>query len=128
MLLRAFAALDAPRGHARADRRRRSAPACRRWPVRSAWASRCTSRGSAATGSLAEGLDAFVLPSSLEGIPRCLMEAMAARVPIVSSDIPGSRDLVTHDQTGLPFALDDVARWWAQPSARPLAEPGWPRV
>jgi glycosyltransferase involved in cell wall biosynthesis len=54
------------------------------------------------------GFDVFALPSRLEGIPRCLMESMAAGVPIVASDIPGCRDLVEHDRTGLLFRLDDV--------------------
>ncbi len=66
--------------------------------------------------------DAFVLPSALEGIPRCLMESMAAGVPIVSSDIPGSRDLVEHERTGLLFPLDDVNALQAA-LARLLAEP-----
>ena len=48
--------------------------------------------------------DVFVLPSTLEGIPRCLMEAMAAGVLVIASDIPGCRDLITHDSTGLLFA------------------------
>lgn len=52
--------------------------------------------------------DAFVLPSRLEGIPRCLMEAMAARVPVVATAIPGTTDLVDHGRNGLLFAKDDV--------------------
>ena len=56
-----------------------------------------------------KGFDLFALPSRLEGIPRCLMESMAARVPIVASDIPGCNDLIEHDRTGLLFKLDDVA-------------------
>ncbi|MGH9905837.1 MAG: glycosyltransferase, partial [Pyrinomonadaceae bacterium] len=55
-----------------------------------------------------KGFDVFVLPSRLEGIPRCLMEAMAARIPVVASDIPGCRDLISHDETGLLFELDNV--------------------
>jgi glycosyltransferase involved in cell wall biosynthesis len=55
--------------------------------------------------ALLRGFDVIVLPSSLEGIPRCLMEAMAAGVPMVSSDIAGSRELVHHDRTGLMFPL-----------------------
>lgn len=55
-----------------------------------------------------KGFDLFVLPSQLEGIPRCLMESMAANVPIVATDIPGCRDLVTHDQTGLLFPVGDA--------------------
>ncbi len=36
-----------------------------------------------------KGFDVFVLPSRSEGIPRCLMEAMAASVAVLASDIPG---------------------------------------
>jgi glycosyltransferase involved in cell wall biosynthesis len=56
-----------------------------------------------------KGFDVFALPSRLEGIPRCLMESMAARVAIVASDIPGCNDIVRHDSTGLLFPLDDAA-------------------
>lgn len=45
--------------------------------------------------------DLFVMTSSLEGIPRCLMEAMALGVPVVAYDIFGVRDLVEHRKTGL---------------------------
>ena len=55
-----------------------------------------------------KGFDVFVLPSRLEGIPRCLMEAMAARVPVIASNIPGCTDLIKHEQTGLLFELDNV--------------------
>ena len=53
------------------------------------------------------GFDLFVLPSRLEGIPRCLMEALAAGIPVIASDIPGCQDLVAHGQTGLLFPVDD---------------------
>lgn len=53
------------------------------------------------------GFDCFVLPSRLEGIPRCLMEAMGAGVPIIASDIPGCNDLIKHRRTGLLFSMDD---------------------
>lgn len=53
------------------------------------------------------GFDVFVLPSRLEGIPRCLMEAMAAGIPIVASDIPGCNDLVQDSDTGLLFPVDN---------------------
>lgn len=54
------------------------------------------------------GFDALVLPSSLEGIPRCLMEAMAAGVPIVGTRIPGILDLIAEHQTGLAFDVGDA--------------------
>lgn len=53
--------------------------------------------------ALLKGFDAFVLPSLLEGIPRCLMESMAAGVPVIASNIPGCRDLVKPGVTGLLF-------------------------
>jgi glycosyltransferase involved in cell wall biosynthesis len=57
---------------------------------------------------LLQGWQAFVLPSSLEGIPRCLLEAMASGVPIIASDIPGCRELIKPGETGLLFAPGDV--------------------
>ena len=54
-----------------------------------------------------KGFDVFILPSLSEGIPRCLMEAMAAGVPVVASDIPGCRNLVKHEDTGLLFTSED---------------------
>jgi len=58
--------------------------------------------------ALLKGFDVFVLPSRLEGIPRCLMEAMAAKVAIVASDIPGCKDLIVDEQRGLLFPIDDI--------------------
>ncbi|HCF24575.1 MULTISPECIES: glycosyltransferase [unclassified Novosphingobium] len=55
------------------------------------------------------GFDAFVLPSFVEGIPRAMMEAMALGCPVVASDIPGTRQLVDHGQTGLLFPPEDPA-------------------
>lgn len=54
-----------------------------------------------------KGFDVFVLPSRSEGIPRCLMESMAAEVPIVATDIPGCRNLIDGENTGLLFPVDD---------------------
>jgi len=51
--------------------------------------------------------DLFVLPSLLEGIPRCLMEAMASGVPVVATDISGNRELVIHGETGFLFSPKD---------------------
>jgi len=34
------------------------------------------------------------------------MEAMAAGIPVIASDIPGCRDLIVHGQTGLLFPVD----------------------
>lgn len=45
--------------------------------------------------------DAFVLPSQWEGLPTVLLEAAACSLPAVATDVPGSRDVVRHGQTGL---------------------------
>lgn len=52
--------------------------------------------------------DIFVLPTTNkdgheEGCPVALLEAMAAGVPSIASDVAGNRDIVKHQQTGLIF-------------------------
>jgi glycosyltransferase involved in cell wall biosynthesis len=69
--------------------------------------------------------DLFVLPALREGVPRCLMEAMALRVPVMASDIPGNRDIVIPGRTGSLFAPGDVdalAQLLTQFEAMPAAE------
>jgi len=51
--------------------------------------------------SFLKQMDAFVLPSLSEGIPRCVMESMAANVPVIATDIPGCRVVIEDGQTGL---------------------------
>jgi glycosyltransferase involved in cell wall biosynthesis len=46
-------------------------------------------------------MDALVLPSDAEGFGLVLIEAMAAGVPVVATDVPGIRDVVRHGETGL---------------------------
>jgi 2-deoxystreptamine N-acetyl-D-glucosaminyltransferase/2-deoxystreptamine glucosyltransferase len=43
----------------------------------------------------------LVLPSQAEGFGIVLVEAMAAGVPVVATNVPGIRDVVTHEETGL---------------------------
>jgi glycosyltransferase involved in cell wall biosynthesis len=46
-------------------------------------------------------LDLFVLPSSNEGLPRSILEAMAAGVPVVATNVGGNAELVATERTGL---------------------------
>ena len=57
--------------------------------------------------SIMKSFDVFVLPSLLEGIPRCVMEAMVAKVPVVASNIPGNSDIIHDGRTGLLFEKTD---------------------
>jgi len=56
---------------------------------------------------LLQSFDLFVMTSTLEGIPRCLMEACAMGIPVAAYDIPGIDQLITHEQTGLLAPLKD---------------------
>ncbi|MCF6324176.1 MAG: glycosyltransferase [Gammaproteobacteria bacterium] len=51
--------------------------------------------------ALLKSFDLFAMTSTLEGIPRCLMEATAAEIPVAAYDIPGIDQIIAHDQTGL---------------------------
>ena len=57
----------------------------------------------AAIVSWMKAADVLVLPSLSEGRPVVVLQAMAAGLPVVASDIPGTRDLVAQDQTGFLF-------------------------
>lgn len=57
--------------------------------------------------ALLKSFDLFVMSSTLEGIPRCLMEACAMETPISAYDIAGIDQLVSHEETGLLAPLGD---------------------
>ncbi|MCH2130225.1 MAG: glycosyltransferase [Pirellulaceae bacterium] len=49
------------------------------------------------------------LTSAYEGLPNSIMEAMAAAIPVVATDIPGNRDLIIPGQTGYLVPVGDRA-------------------
>lgn len=53
--------------------------------------------------------DVFCLPSWREGMPRSIIEAMAAGLPVVATDIRGSREEVVEGETGLIVPVRDAA-------------------
>ena len=57
--------------------------------------------------------DVYAFPSLLENFPMVIPEAMASRTAVVSTDAPGCRDLIVHNETGLQAGAgdpDDFAR------------------
>jgi glycosyltransferase involved in cell wall biosynthesis len=80
--------------------------------------------------------DVLWLGSSYEGLPNVIMEAMAAAVPVVATDIWGNRELVVHGETGFLVPVGDraaLARYAHKiledsPLARRLGEAGRQRV
>ena len=52
-----------------------------------------------------QGCDAVLMTSDREGLPKCVMEAMACGLSVVAWDIRGCRDLIQHGRSGflVPF-------------------------
>lgn len=51
--------------------------------------------------------DIYCLPSIYEGLPLSVLEAWAARTPVVATDVIGTREIVRHGENGLLVQLDD---------------------
>ena len=60
--------------------------------------------------SILRTCDLFVLPSSYEGHPKILIEAMALGIPILAADSPGIRNQISHGVTGylVPPSVDGL--------------------
>lgn len=66
--------------------------------------------------------DLFWLGSGYEGQSNALMEAMQAAVPVVATDIPGTRDLISPGLTGCLVGVGDAVDFARQSNAL-LADP-----
>lgn len=57
--------------------------------------------------ALLEASDIFILNSGYEGLPHVVLEAMAAGVPVIATDVGGTGEVVKHDHTGLLITFGD---------------------
>mgnify|MGYP000005748382 FL=1 len=57
--------------------------------------------------SFLDRVDCVVLPSYREGCPRCIMEASSVELPVIVSDVPGCRQVVDNNVTGLYCKVRD---------------------
>jgi glycosyltransferase involved in cell wall biosynthesis len=72
---------------------------------------------------LFHSVHAVVLPSYREGLPKGLIEAAACALPLVTTDVPGCREVVTDGQDGLlvpvknaPALADAIAKLESDPA------------
>ena len=55
-----------------------------------------------------EAADVVVLPSSYEGLPNVILEAMWCQKPVVATAAPGTTELVVDGQTGALVPVGDI--------------------
>ena len=68
--------------------------------------------------------DIVCLPSYREGLPTVLLEAAACGCPLITTDVPGCREVVQHRHNGLLVPARD-AEQLAQAVAELVADPGF---
>jgi glycosyltransferase involved in cell wall biosynthesis len=68
--------------------------------------------------------DGFVHSSLREGLPMSLIEAAACCLPVVATDVPGTREVVADGETGWLIPAGDAKRLAAKMTALMKASPG----
>lgn len=53
-------------------------------------------------------IDCLVLPSYREGLSNVIMEACSMEIPVIASNVPGCKELITNDENGFLFKEKNV--------------------
>lgn len=59
-----------------------------------------------------KAFDVFVLPSKKEGLPYALLEAMAAHLPCIASDVGGIPEIIENDRNGIVIPAITPGKIW----------------
>lgn len=54
--------------------------------------------------------DVFILPSRFEGFGLAIIEAMAAKIPVIATDIEGPKEIIGNNEYGYLFKKDDYVQ------------------
>lgn len=73
--------------------------------------------------AILKALDLFVMPSHMEGLGTSVLDAMAARVPVVGTEAGGMTEMLEHGKTGLVCPVRDP-RALAAAIVELLSDPG----
>lgn len=74
--------------------------------------------------SILKALDIFVMPSHMEGLGTSVLDAMAARLPVVGTEAGGMPEMLEHERNGLVCPVRDSGAI-AKNVCRLLADPEW---
>jgi len=76
------------------------------------------------TISLIRGSDILVQPSLIEGISSTILEAMACKVPVITTNVGGNNEIIEHNQTGIliepnsQILLEQIKKLFANPELK----------
>ena len=69
-----------------------------------------------------QGADIFILTSESEGMPCVVLEAMGCGLPIITTDVPGNREIVREGENGFLIPVGDAEKL-AHALTRLVADP-----